>query len=170
MLTMLVRDARPLGSPWRPMPRPGGGEHRLALAPGVFILRRRRWQHATVLDGHAELPSPVVDEDDVVRRSWYVPEWHTWALCGGMSFAAFFGAASDERPTMKRSEISYARRVCAACPVKRECLDWSLTNGEAFGVWGGTSGRQRSRMRAEMRSGATQVEVVEDWFTRWMTT
>ena len=40
-----------------------------------------------------------------------------------------------------------ARAVCATCPVRPECLDWALRNGERFGVWGGTSERERRRMR-----------------------
>lgn len=169
MLATLIRESAPLGSPWHPV-GPAGGGQRLHLARGVWILRTKRWVHAGRLDTHADLPSPVVDYDDVNRLSWYVPDWHAMALCGGLPFAAFFGAANDERPTMKRSEVTAARAICAGCPVKRECLDWSLAKSEAFGVWGGTSGRQRMRMRADMRAGTTQATVIDEWFTRWLTT
>lgn len=129
--------------------------------------RRSQWAHAAVLDGNATLPSVTVDPVDVLRREWPIPGWHAWALCAGMSFAEFFGAASDERPTMKRSEVSRARSICAGCPVKRECLDWALEH-EGFGVWGGTSGRQRTIMRAAMKAG--QQDVAREWFARWLGT
>lgn len=170
MLATLVRGLAPVASPWHPV-GPAKLVRYLELVPGVRVLRATRWVHAELLDTHENLPAPTVDLDEVLRRSWPVPGWHAWALCGGMPFSAFFGAASDERPTMKRSEISAARAVCAGCPVKQECLDWALSRREQFGVWGGTSGRQRARMRAEMRAeGLTQDQVVKEWFARWLET
>lgn len=174
MLATLVDQVFPPANPWRTDLAPGVSQPRrvrgLQLAPGVWILRTREWVHAAFLDTHSELPAPIVDPADVAIHKWPVPEWHEWALCGGLSFAAFFGAASDDRPTMKRSEISYARGICSGCPVKRDCLDWALGRGEAFGVWGGTSGRQRSRMQAEIKGGVSQARIVDEWFGRWLTT
>ncbi len=40
-----------------------------------------------------------------------------------------------------------AKRICAACPVRDECLDHALANEERFGIWGGFSERERRRMR-----------------------
>lgn len=125
--------------------------------------------HVSVLDRHGDLP-PILVDVELSRRDWPVPDWHEWALCGGMEFATFFGAAGDERPTMKRSEISTARAICSGCDVKRDCLDWALSTGEAFGVWGGTSGKQRARMRAAMKSGLSQADVVDGWFRSWLET
>jgi WhiB family transcriptional regulator, redox-sensing transcriptional regulator len=34
-------------------------------------------------------------------------------------------------------EIISAKRVCACCPVKDECLQYSLDAREEFGIWGG---------------------------------
>jgi WhiB family redox-sensing transcriptional regulator len=169
VLATLIRTECPDPLPWL-LDVPRRQVRSLQLAPGIWILRTRQWVHAAVLDTHSELPSPVVDMDDVHPHHWPIPDFHEWALCGGMAFAAFFGAASDERPTMKRSEITYARGICAACPVKRDCLDWALTKGEAFGVWGGTSGRQRARMRGVMKTGVTQDKIIDGWFSWWLTT
>lgn len=170
MLAPLVRDVEPVTSPWHPT-APARGVRHAQLVPGVWIMRTTRWVHANVLDTHENLPAPAVDGDEVARRSWPVPGWHEWALCGGMSFATFFGAASDERPTMKRSEITAARAVCAGCPVKRECLTSAMVHREQFGVWGGTSGRQRARMRATIRQdGVSYSDVIEEWFAQWLGT
>lgn len=38
-----------------------------------------------------------------------------------------------------------ARKVCAACPVQAECLQYALDHG-ADGIWGGTSARERRRL------------------------
>jgi WhiB family redox-sensing transcriptional regulator len=37
----------------------------------------------------------------------------------------------------KSEEISYAKSLCAGCPVKRECLQGALSRKEPCGVWGG---------------------------------
>jgi len=61
--------------------------------------------------------------------------WATDALCAQTDPDAFY-------PEMGAS-VRQAKAVCAACPVRAECLDWALTNGERFGVWGGRSERER---------------------------
>ena len=40
-----------------------------------------------------------------------------------------------------------AKRICAACPVRTECLDHALSNDERFGIWGGLSERERRRAK-----------------------
>jgi WhiB family transcriptional regulator, redox-sensing transcriptional regulator len=40
-----------------------------------------------------------------------------------------------------------AKRICAACPVRNECLEHALSNDERFGIWGGLSERERRRMK-----------------------
>lgn len=43
-----------------------------------------------------------------------------------------------------------AKRLCAGCPVKVDCLAYALDNDERFGVWGGLSERERRRMSISM--------------------
>lgn len=40
-----------------------------------------------------------------------------------------------------------AKRICATCPVREECLDYALSNDERFGIWGGLSERERRRAK-----------------------
>jgi WhiB family redox-sensing transcriptional regulator len=40
-----------------------------------------------------------------------------------------------------------AKALCARCPVRPECLAYALTHDERFGIWGGTSERDRRRMK-----------------------
>ena len=77
--------------------------------------------------------------------------WTARGACRGADTAVFF----TEQGEATRS----AKEVCAGCPVREECLDYALRNGEKFGIWGGTSERERRRMRREQgltgRSGGT---------------
>ena len=77
--------------------------------------------------------------------------WTARAACRGVGADVFFTEQDEAtRP---------AKEVCAGCPVREECLDYALRNGERHGVWGGTSERERRRMRREQgltgRSGGT---------------
>jgi WhiB family transcriptional regulator, redox-sensing transcriptional regulator len=56
--------------------------------------------------------------------------------------------------------VEVARRVCAECPVRQECLEYALTNRIDHGVWGGTSERERRRIiKARAKAQSTGVEV-----------
>ena len=35
------------------------------------------------------------------------------------------------------------KAICRQCPVRRECLDYSLGIGEAHGIWGGLNETER---------------------------
>ena len=73
--------------------------------------------------------------------------WQTHASCRGMDPDLFF----PQRGEGTRE----ARLVCATCPVRQPCLDYAIDGGEAFGMWGGLSGRERRRIR---RLGAAGID------------
>jgi len=64
--------------------------------------------------------------------------WMADASCRGTDAAAFF--PSDG------SGVEAVQRVCAHCPVRLDCLEYALTNRLDYGVWGGTSERERQRI------------------------
>ena len=78
------------------------------------------------------------------------PEWHERANCRGVDPSLFF---TDQGATDIGRD---ARRVCAGCVVRVECLRWAVDNCEV-GIWGGTSPKERQRMRAG-RDVGLQVE------------
>jgi len=52
-----------------------------------------------------------------------------------------------------------ATRICAACPVRAECLEHALSGadtgrGITTGIWGGTTTRERSRLRQARKAAA----------------
>lgn len=44
-----------------------------------------------------------------------------------------------------------AKEICAECPAKAACAEHALVTNERFGVWGGSSERDRRRRRRENR-------------------
>lgn len=70
--------------------------------------------------------------------------WQVDALCAQTDPEAFFPE--------KGGSTRDAKKVCAACPVRQECLDYAMANDERFGIWGGLSERERRRLR-KMQQG-----------------
>lgn len=66
-------------------------------------------------------------------------EWMGRAACKGMDPDLFF---PDRGESTKE-----AKALCLGCPVVKECLDYAVRNREKQGIWGGTSERQRRRLR-----------------------
>ncbi len=73
--------------------------------------------------------------------------WQDEANCMGANADLFF----PERGASTRK----AKQICGECEVQVECLEYAITNGEKFGIWGGLSERERRRIRKE-RSLARQ--------------
>ena len=89
-------------------------------------------------------------DDDPVRRY----EWQESAACRDYDSALFF-ESDNERGELRARREKAAKRVCAACPVQAECLRFAESGPEMFGVWGGTTQRERtSRRRRRRRTAA----------------
>lgn len=56
-----------------------------------------------------------------------------------------------------------ARAVCVPCPVRTDCLRWALARNERYGVWGGTSERERRRIRRSIADGDPVPELDPEW-------
>lgn len=69
------------------------------------------------------------------------PAWHDRANCAGEDPAVFFLEPGDTADA--------ARAICAACPVRLDCLEHALDNGERFGIWGGFTEPERRQMRRQ---------------------
>lgn len=75
------------------------------------------------------------------------PTWLDQRACADVPTNLFFPAKGDN------SSVKAAKAICASCPVKAECLQMAMDNVERFGIWGGTSERERRRMRRDVRLG-----------------
>lgn len=47
----------------------------------------------------------------------------------------------------KGGSVRAAKRICGACEVLAECLEYALAHDERFGIWGGFSERERRRLK-----------------------
>lgn len=67
--------------------------------------------------------------------------WQDRAACKGLTHLFY----SEERTALAK-----ARNICDGCPVRRECLNYAITNVERYGVWAGL-GRDGRRQAAQHR-------------------
>lgn len=86
--------------------------------------------------------------------------WRESAACRFEDPELFFPVTEDGASL---PQIERARRICHRCPVEQECRAWALRRGEADGVWGGLTARQRkslspARTTAERPRGAGEAE------------
>lgn len=70
--------------------------------------------------------------------------WMPRGACVGTDPDLFFpGQGSDA------NQVRMTKAICAGCPVRSECLEYSLAANEQFGIWGGYSDRERRRLRKQ---------------------
>lgn len=74
-------------------------------------------------------------------------DWRSQAACREIGHAPFFPEGQVWGP----SEYGPALRICKACPVQAECLEFALENDERYGIWGGTLPPERARMKGKKR-------------------
>lgn len=53
--------------------------------------------------------------------------------------------------------LKAAQAVCDGCPVREECLEYAIVNGEEHGIWGGASEAERKRI-AQRRRAAGELQ------------
>jgi WhiB family redox-sensing transcriptional regulator len=56
-----------------------------------------------------------------------------------------------------RADVAAAKAVCARCDMRGPCLEYALRNAEAWGVFGGTTARERSRIARDREVAAARL-------------
>lgn len=69
--------------------------------------------------------------------------WFEYANCLGVDPDLFFADKSGRAA----SETRAAKQVCAGCTVRTDCLHHAVDNHENYGIWGGTTPRERRTLR-----------------------
>ena len=73
-----------------------------------------------------------------MTRALVPPVWTEDALCAQVGGDLWFPDQGE--PT------AAAKRICALCPVRKECLEYSLQHEIPKGIWGGLSALERQRL------------------------
>lgn len=84
-----------------------------------------------------DLLDAIVDDADPDKPR----SWQESALCAETDPEAFFPD--------KGGSTREAKRICAGCEVRAECLAYALDHARdagRFGIWGGLSERERRRL------------------------
>ena len=55
----------------------------------------------------------------------------------------------------KKARIADAKKVCAMCPVRTDCLNWAIEHDETEGVWGGMGPAERRKEIKRRRTVTT---------------
>jgi WhiB family redox-sensing transcriptional regulator len=94
-------------------------------------------------DGTRRAPVP----DPLPRPTVPIGPWIRRGRCVSADPEIFF-------PPRRPGTAAPAKAVCAACPVRRECLRHALKAPEEHGVWGGLDERERAEIRRKRREAA----------------
>lgn len=73
------------------------------------------------------------------------PPWMAYAACRGFRTAAFFPG--------RGGAATAAKALCDVCQVRVACREYAIADVELQGIWGGTSERERRRIRAARGRG-----------------
>ena len=121
------------------MPFPTKGkqaDHRSFMLDAIALGRR---SHTL------EVPAPPTLEPSDSYDPIVHLDWQTHAACRDMGSDLFFLIFGDA--------IAYATRIWARCPVAEECRATALDDPSPYGIWAGTSVRERCRLRSEEGPG-----------------
>ena len=72
----------------------------------------------------------------------FAARWRERAACRGVELDVFYPERGETAEP--------ARQICAACTVRRPCLEYALSNRIASGIWGGLSERERRPLQSRL--------------------
>ena len=90
----------------------------------------------------------------VRTHDWDVSAWRTRSACLDSDPDVFFPIGSSG-PAVE--QIETARRICGACTVNEECLEFALATNQEAGIWGGATEEERRKLRKSWLAGQRMV-------------
>jgi len=87
-----------------------------------------------------------------------VGEWRAAGACLSADPEIFFPVSGSG---VSAYQIAEAKRICAGCQVRQECLAFATRNGESNGIWGGTTPEERTKARRA--AAARRRQANRDW-------
>jgi WhiB family transcriptional regulator, redox-sensing transcriptional regulator len=88
--------------------------------------------------------SPAPDMPEAVTPG-FLGSWSQRAICAGEDPEIFFPTCGDPGAA--------ARKVCANCPVRLDCLEYAI-DADEVGIWGGLDQEERRNLQRERLKSA----------------
>jgi WhiB family transcriptional regulator, redox-sensing transcriptional regulator len=86
--------------------------------------------------------------------TWNDGEWRAHAACSNFDTNLFF---PEPEATDALAQIARAKAVCAACPVRENCLEFAIRTRQLDGVWGGHTPEERRSIRRRRQAAARKA-------------
>jgi WhiB family transcriptional regulator, redox-sensing transcriptional regulator len=86
----------------------------------------------------------VMGQLQPISEAW---EWQMHGRCRDRASSQFFHPDDDLGRISRRLREEAAKRLCAGCPVRKQCATHALSVNEEYGVWGGFSENDRATLR-----------------------
>lgn len=84
------------------------------------------------------------------------PAWADRAACTPMDADLFYAPHGERTDSdARRDREDAAKSICAACPVRAECLTYALETRQHEGIWGGTTEIERRAIARALRKDPT---------------
>ena len=125
--------------------------HTSVITPLYGMVDPLAWRRVGGRQGVGLKPDPREEHMRTAMTETEELTWQRFANCLGVDPDLFF----PERGASTRE----AKEVCRACVVRADCLEYAITNGEKFGIWGGLSERERRRIRRARALANANVEI-----------
>jgi WhiB family redox-sensing transcriptional regulator len=75
-------------------------------------------------------------------------DWRDDAECLDVHPESFFPNARI--PYVLAEQIASAKAICATCDVAAQCLDYALTTGQNYGIYGGLDEKERRKLARKL--------------------
>ncbi len=110
-------------------------------------------------DQPGDLDGPPVRQPRTDPLAWEVLQgrWRDRAACLGLDSDDWFPIG--DRGSAGRADA--ARRICAACPVRRSCLGLAIVTAAEFGIFGGLDPAARAPLVRAWWDGAALTDVLD---------
>lgn len=99
---------------------------------------------------HPVLNLPL--EDDL-------PHWREDAACRADEAAEVFFPGGDRGQTKTMTDA--AKRFCAGCPVRIDCLLYAVETRQEYGVWGGATEPERRRLARKVNAAPSRTAALQ---------
>jgi len=83
-------------------------------------------------------------------HDWDLDDWRGDSACRNSDPDVFFPIGTSG---MALEQIETAQRICTACDVADQCLEFALATNQESGIWGGTTEEDRRKLRKTWVAG-----------------